>query len=145
MIKAFGPSTWCEEMVSKWAGKNPKGLDSLHSDDALTVYCKFFEQDHTIDASCKDYEAGAGVDVEAQKKDQEEGRKIKVPLLLVYSEDYIGSRYDFREVWKDWVDEGVDVQTVALGSGIGHFGAEEAPRETAEAVNGWLETVVGVK
>jgi pimeloyl-ACP methyl ester carboxylesterase len=143
MIKAFGPANWCTEMMFRWAGKNPTGLNILKANDALTVYGKFMEQDHTIDATCKDYEAGATVDVQAQEEDQKEGRKIKAPLLLVYGDDYIGSRFNMQDVWKEWVDDGVDIQTVPLGDGIGHFGAEEAPSETAKALNEWLKSTVG--
>jgi len=138
MIKAFGPANWCSEMTIRWAGKNEKGLAALKADDALAVYTKFFEQEHTLDASNKDYEAGATVDVDAQKEDQEQGRKIAAPLLLVYSEAGIGKRYDVGGAWKEWVEEGVHVKSYPLGDGIGHFGAEEAPEETAKAVVGWL-------
>jgi len=73
-----------------------------------------------------------------QKKDQEEGRKVRSPVLLVWSEGYIGKRYDVEAVWRDWVGEGVKIDVRALGDGVGHFGAEEAPKETAEALNAWL-------
>jgi hypothetical protein len=42
-------------------------------------------------------------------------------------------------VWKEWVDGGVTVTNHALGNGIGHFGAEEAPKECAEVIGGWLK------
>ncbi|KAF2676335.1 alpha/beta-hydrolase [Lentithecium fluviatile CBS 122367] len=138
MITSFGPANWCTEMINNWSGKSPSGQTSLKSDDSLSVYTNFFAQPHTLEASCKDYEAGASVDVDAQKEDQTSGRKIRVPLLLVYSEGYIGGRYDFPDVWEDWVGEGVSVRTKSWGNGIGHFGAEEAPEETAGAIKEWL-------
>jgi pimeloyl-ACP methyl ester carboxylesterase len=139
MIKAFGPAAWCSEMIFRWAGSNDKGLVKLKADDALNVYTKFFEQEHTLEASNKDYEAGATVDVQAQKEDQEAGRKIGVPVLLVYSGGSIGSRYDFGTVWNDWVDDGVEIKKLPLGDGIGHFGAEEAPEQIAKALVEWLK------
>jgi pimeloyl-ACP methyl ester carboxylesterase len=137
MITAFGPGNWCEEMCLRWAGKGASGLSSFKADDSLAVYRGFFEQPHTLDASNKDYEAGATVDVEAEKGWREEGKKIGAKTLVVYSESYIGKRYDFPAVWKEWVEG--DLQFHALGGGIGHFGAEEAPKETAGALKKWLK------
>lgn len=141
IISAFGGDKWCEEMILRWAGKNPKGLEVLKSDDSLSVYTKFFLNPQTVDASNKDYEAGATVDVEAQKEDQNAGRKLDRPTLLLYSESYIGSRYTFPDVWKPWVKEGVKLEIHGLGDNIGHFGAEEAPEESAKVIKGWLEGI----
>jgi pimeloyl-ACP methyl ester carboxylesterase len=103
------------------------------------VYAGFFEDEGVVRASCEDYAHGATTDLEAQEADQREGRKIGVPLLLLYSRDLIGKRFDFGEVWKEWVDGGVKVTNHALGNAIGHFGAEEAPEECAEVIGGWLK------
>jgi hypothetical protein len=100
MILAFGPANFCQEMTLRWAGQNPSGLASLKADDALTVYGDFFAQPHTLEATCEDYKEGATSDVEKEQKDQEEGRKIQVPLLLVYSESGIGKRFTFPDVWE---------------------------------------------
>lgn len=139
MITALGGSTWCIERIRAWAGKNPAGLAKLESDNALAVYGGYFEREETVVASCEDYKHGATTDVEAQERDQAEGRKINVPVLLVYSHDYIGRRYDFQTVWKDWVSDGVEITNYELKDGIGHFGAEEAPEESAKAIVGWLK------
>jgi len=45
------------------------------------------------------------VDFTEQVKDQKEGRKLKVPTLVIYAKDYIGSRFDFWDVWKEWVED----------------------------------------
>ena len=125
-------------MCLRWAGKNPQGLSSFKADDSLAVYRRFFEQPHTLDASNKDYEAGATVDVDAEREWREEGKRVKAKTLVVYSERYIGSRYDVPGEWKSWVEEG-KLESKALGNDIGHFGAEEAPRETADALKAWLK------
>lgn len=139
MIQAFGPAAFLEEMLKGWSGSNAAGQKAFRSDDAVRVYGEFFAQDSVIKASCEDYQHGATTDVEAQQRDQKEERKIKVPLFLLYSADSIGSRYQFPDVWKEWVDEGVDVEHHGLGDGVGHFGAEEAPEESARVVGKWLE------
>ncbi|KAF3007522.1 hypothetical protein E8E13_006013 [Curvularia kusanoi] len=141
MITAFGPENFLSEMMGAWSGNNEKGLQTLKADDATKVYGEFFAQEHTLKASCEDYQHGATTDVEMQEEDQKAGRKIQVPLFLLYSKTYIGSRYDFLDVWKEWVGEGVDLQHHALGDGIGHFGAEEAPEESAKVVGKWLKSL----
>jgi pimeloyl-ACP methyl ester carboxylesterase len=143
MITAFGPSNWCQEMILRWSGKSSAGVEKLKADDALTVYGDFFAQEHTLKYSCEDYKEGATTDVEKEENNQKQGRKIGVPLLLVYSAASIGSRFDFPDVWKEWVSEGVKIDNHGLGSGVGHFGAEEAPEECADAITSWLRTVVG--
>ncbi|KAF1925808.1 alpha/beta-hydrolase [Didymella exigua CBS 183.55] len=139
MIKAFGPAEFLEEMLKGWSGTNATGQQVFRADDAPKVYSEFFAQDHVLKASCEDYQHGATTDIEVQEKDQEDGRKIGVPLFLLYSAGYIGSRYQFPDVWRDWVSEGVDIQHYGLGDNIGHFGAEEAPEESARVVGKWLE------
>jgi pimeloyl-ACP methyl ester carboxylesterase len=143
MIGAFGPAAWCEEMTLRWAGSHGPGLESLKADEALGVYGAFFAQPRTLRASCEDYEAGAGEDVEAQVSDREKGRRIEVPVLLIYSKDYIGSRYDMGEVWNEWIAEGVKIDRCELGGGVGHFGVEEAPGESAKALGDWIEKLKG--
>lgn len=144
MITAYGGAKWVQEMTIAWAGKNPTGLEKLRSDDSLNVYGGYFEREDTIRATCDDYKHGASTDLEEQEKDQKEGRKIDVPLLLIYGADFIGKRYNFGETWQEWVGEGVEITDCGLKNGIGHFGAEEAPEETAEAILGWLKGLKGV-
>jgi hypothetical protein len=43
---------------------------------------------------------------------------------VIYSEKYIGSKYDLPEEWRSWVEED-RLSSKALGNYIGHFGAEE--------------------
>lgn len=126
-------------MTLAWAGKSPSGLAKLEADDALAVYGGFFEQDHTLQSSCEDYKEGASTDVVREEENQAQGKKIKASVLLIYSEAFIGSRFSFPEVWKDWVDEGVKIQSHGLGDGVGHFGIEEAPEESAKAIGEWLK------
>jgi pimeloyl-ACP methyl ester carboxylesterase len=139
MITAYGGAKWCTEMICAWAGSNETGLQKLKSDDSLEVYGGFFENEEVIRASCEDYKHGATTDLEVQESDQKEGRKIDVPLLLLYGKDFIGKRYDFSTVWNGWVGKGVKITDHGLGGGVGHFGAEEAPEECGEVVREWLK------
>jgi pimeloyl-ACP methyl ester carboxylesterase len=141
MITAYGGGKWAKEMILRWAGSNPEGLKQLKSGDALDVYGSFFERESVIDASNRDYEAGAGIDVARHIKDNAVGTKINVPVLLIYGEAFLGKRGNVPEIWKDWVADSAFITSHGLSNGIGHFVAEEAPEDTASALLDWLKTL----
>jgi pimeloyl-ACP methyl ester carboxylesterase len=138
MLTAYGGSRWCTDMIHRWGGTSASSLTQLASNDALTIYGSFFSSPSVIEASCKDYEAGAFLDIEREKEDQEQGRKVDVPVLLVWSEEYLGGRYgDVVGWWREWIGEGVDVVGKAI-RGSGHFVVEEEPGQVADIVKEWL-------
>jgi pimeloyl-ACP methyl ester carboxylesterase len=145
MIKAYGGGKWAQKMIMRWAGSNEKRLDQLKSGEALDVYGSFFEKDSVLYATCKDYEAGAALDVKAQVEDQEGERQIDVPVLLLYGKEYLGAKANVKvlDAWVDWVKDQSLITEVGLGDGIGHFVAEEAADETADALMKWIEKLKG--
>jgi pimeloyl-ACP methyl ester carboxylesterase len=145
MIKAYGGGKWAQKMIMRWAGSNEKRLDKLKSGDALDVYGSFFEKDSVLYASCKDYEAGAVLDVKTQVKDQEGGRHIDVPVLLLYGKEYLGAKANVTvlDAWVGWVKDQSLITEIGLGDGVGHFVAEEAADETADALLKWIEKIKG--
>jgi len=143
MIRKFGIGEYVESNIRRWRGTSKEGIERLDADDALKVYRDAMERDGNLEASCRDYEAGAGVDVRRQKEDQEAGLKIEIPTLLLYSEDYLGARYDIGKVWDAWVGRGVDVTVAPVGGGCGHFVPEEAPEQAAKHLLNWLESIAG--
>ena len=136
MITAFGGDKLVEKMVLKWTGNTEAGL--VRVKEALPVYKSHFLNRAVIDASCADYRAGATVDYTEQIEDQKNGNKLGLPTLVVYSKEYLGSRYDVEKVWKEWVsDEGL-LRTRGIGNGVGHFIPEEDPDAVTEAVLEWV-------
>ncbi|KAE8447799.1 hypothetical protein EG329_010193 [Mollisiaceae sp. DMI_Dod_QoI] len=133
MIKAYGGDNWVKMCIDRWAGKNEVSLAKLESDNATNVYAQFFKKTSVIRASCDDYRAGADEDVKLQETDQKAGRKINIDVLVLYSGDYLGERYDVQEVWGEWMDKG-NLDTKDIGDGCGHFIAEEKPLETVAAI-----------
>lgn len=53
---------------------------------------------------------------------------------MIYSEKYIGSKYDLPEEWRSWVEED-RLSSKALGNYIGHFGAEEGENSLGHVPN----------
>ncbi|GAM88174.1 hypothetical protein ANO11243_062050 [Dothideomycetidae sp. 11243] len=144
LISAYGGGNWAREMIDRWAGKNAAGRARLASDDAPDVYARFFDKPAVVEASCRDYEAGAKEDAEYEAAAEREGRAIAVPLLLVYSAEFLPKRatIPIEQVWGPPWSERQDLVTSApIGNGIGHFVAEEAPEEVAKAIRDWLLSI----
>jgi hypothetical protein len=101
-----------------------------------------FEQRDTIYYSCLDYAAGATVDVAEQEADQQAGRKVAVPLLVLFSKAKLGARLHVQEIWKDWVADGVDYEGFGVGDGYGHYLPEEAFDVVIEKISAFLRKVI---
>jgi pimeloyl-ACP methyl ester carboxylesterase len=143
MIRAYGGGRWARDMIARWAGSTAFGHAWKAEDEALEVYSSFFEKESVIQATTMDYEAGAGADVEFEKRAIEEGRRIEVPLLLLYSGTFLPTRAKkpILEVWSQPWSAGPHLITERpVGGGVGHFISEEAPEETSNAIGEWLRT-----
>jgi len=139
IIKAQRGDVWCRTMIERWAGKDHSGLESLKADGAVEIYSHYMAQDSVIRASCEDYRAGAEEDVQLQKQDQTSGRKLSIDTLVLYSADYLGSRYDVEDVWHQWSEKPLTVSVQGIGGDVGHFIAEERPEETASAITSFWQ------
>jgi pimeloyl-ACP methyl ester carboxylesterase len=104
----------------------------------MAIYFTLFKSASVIEATCDDYRAGAQEDVEEQERDQKTETKIDVDVLAAYSQEYLDSRYDCKKVWSEWVSGKGTLETLGI-EGVGHFVAEEAPEETADAIVGFYE------
>ncbi|MTI42965.1 haloacetate dehalogenase [Roseibium hamelinense] len=97
------------------------------SDGALSHYEAFFSAQERIAATCEDYRAGAGLDVEHDLQTQRDGIKISAPTLALWGEAGIASKVSSHlDTWASWAD-------CVSGTGLrgGHFIAEEAPAATS--------------
>ncbi|EXJ66225.1 uncharacterized protein A1O5_10841 [Cladophialophora psammophila CBS 110553] len=139
LITSHGGGSWCSELIHRWAGRNERRRARLLNPEALAVYCRHFDNDSVVRASCEDYRAGAFEDDDLQREDQKVGNKIGIPTLVVYSESFTGAAYNVESIWRDWCTEGTRVETKAIGDGTGHFLPEEAPEETADIMNIWIK------
>jgi haloacetate dehalogenase len=113
-----------------WTFHEWAGTASL-APEALAEYERCFDE-ATIKASCEDYRAGATVDLEHDRADEE--ARIECPVLVLWSSSGIGSSYDVLGVW---YEEGLDVRGHSLD--CGHFLAEGRPSEVATELLSFLE------
>jgi haloacetate dehalogenase len=102
---------------------------------AVAEYVRCFRDPATIHASCEDYRAAAGIDLEHDGADRQAGRWVRCPVLALWGERGTVDRL-FRPV-DDW-------QRVCEGSvagrrlATGHYLAEEAPDEVAAELERFL-------
>ena len=91
---------------------------------AMAEYIRCFSNPQTIHATCEDYRAAAGIDLEHDEADLD--NKITCPLLALWGgRGLVGRNYDVPAIWRE---RAVDVSGRAVD--CGHFLPEEAPEET---------------
>ena len=103
----------------------------IFAPQALKEYFRCFDA-RTIHASCEDYRASAGIDLEHDRADL--GRKLAMPVLAIWgSRGVVGRLFDCAADWREVADE---VTGLAVDSG--HFVAEERPQDVAAALRAHL-------
>jgi haloacetate dehalogenase len=89
--------------------------------EALEAYRKSFRDPQVIHGTCEDYRAGITSDCKFDEADRAAGRKLTMPLLVLWGAR--GRRgASLLDVWKAWAND-------LRGEGLdcGHFIPEEAP------------------
>lgn len=121
-------------ILARGKGANEAGIARLSEHDAYEHYAAQFARRETIRGSCADYAEGGVAESEAQEREQAEGRKVRLPLLVVYSEGYLGRMHDVEGIWREWVEDEGRVGFVRVGEGHGHYLPESADAVVAEEV-----------
>jgi haloacetate dehalogenase len=105
----------------------------VFTDAAVAEYKRCFRDAATIHATCEDYRAAAGIDLEHDAADADE--RIACPLLVLWgSQGVVGRMFDPLAAWRK---KAVDVRGHAIE--CGHFIPEERPEETLAALRLFLE------
>ncbi len=121
------PDFYLEKKIGKWSRN-----DGAFTAAALAEYKRCFRDPATIHATCEDYRAAAGIDLEHDRADL--GRKLACPVLALWgAKGVIERSYPVLEIWRE---RARDVHGKALP--CGHFLAEEAPTETVTELLNFL-------
>lgn len=91
-----------------------------------------------VHAICEEYRAAAGIDREIDRADLETRRRIRCPLLALWSDKgglaaWYGDTGGPLGIWRRWAE---DVHGHAVSGG--HFFPEEQPEATADAISAFL-------
>jgi haloacetate dehalogenase len=118
------PDFFLEHTLRSWLGR-PDAIDPV----ALAEYRRCFRKPSVIRASCEDYRAGLGVDLEHDRADRAAGRRIRCPVLALWATQGEWQGLDPLAIWRRWAER-VDGGPIDSG----HFLMEEAPAETTTAL-----------
>lgn len=97
---------------------------AVFDETAMVEYRRCFSDPRTIHASCEDYRAAAGIDLEHDAADLT--RKVACPTLALWGE--YGLMHKTNDVLETWRERCDDVRGRSIP--CGHFLPEEAPDET---------------
>jgi haloacetate dehalogenase len=120
------------EFYLRWCLRTWSGDFAAFTEDALAEYIAAFCDPATVHATCEDYRAGAGIDLEHDEADLD--RKITCPLLVLWGErGFVGRAYDVLGEWRKRADNVTGEAVPSM-----HFLPEEAPAETYAALRRFL-------
>ena len=122
---------YLDHTLKSWTGD--QSLKSF-APEALAAYHAAMRDPARVHAMCEDYRAGATIDRALDDADRAAGRRIEAPMLALWGAHGIPAKGEGPlEVWRRWA---TDVSGHAIA--CGHFLPEEAPEETAEALDGFF-------
>ncbi|WBB87608.1 alpha/beta hydrolase [Micromonospora sp. WMMC264] len=113
--------------LDAWAG-DPAAMPA----DVRAEYLR--ASGEAVDSIVADYRASAGIDVAHDRADRDAGRRLAMPVTVIQQDWGAALGYDAAAVWRAWAPDLEHRTTTA-----GHFMAEEAPGEIAEALRALLK------
>jgi len=124
------PEAIIDDALGSWGTPS-----SVFPQEVRAAYIQPLRDRRHAHAICEEYRAAATIDREHDKADRARGRRIACPLLAMWSAHGALDTWYVDELgpialWQQWCDE---VQGQAVNAG--HFFPEEAPEETAEALD----------
>ena len=103
-------------------GRRSGGLD-VFDPRALAEYTRCLALPGAAHGLCEDYRAAAGIDLEHDRADRDQGLRLAMPLLVLWGE--LGVVHRCFDPLKEWKAVAGEVTGEALP--CGHYIAEEAP------------------
>lgn len=102
--------------------------------DAMAAYVAAMREPARVHAMCEDYRAAATIDLEHDRADREAGRKLSMPVRVLWGEHGVVARC--FEPLKLWQDICADVSGATLP--CGHYLPEEASEPLLEEMLGFF-------
>ncbi|CAI4310365.1 CCQ_1a_G0006420.mRNA.1.CDS.1 [Saccharomyces cerevisiae] len=125
---------WLEKFMQ---GETASGSLDDFPPASMESYRRSWRDPDRIHAFCEDYRAGAGPDVQLEKRDYSNGCTIKVPSLVIWGEDFLGKLEESPvSAWRRTFVPAIKGHEVPGG----HFNAEEAPDQTLRAMIDFLKS-----
>ncbi|EIP99138.1 putative hydrolase or acyltransferase of alpha/beta superfamily [Opitutaceae bacterium TAV1] len=128
-LLAGAPEAWIRRTAGSLGSRG--GADAF-PEDVMAHYIEKFSNPAVIHATCEDYRAGATVDLDHLAAAR--GKKIPVPLLVLWAAPYL-RKLDVLGIWR----QHAETVTGHAVPDCGHFIAEEAPEETVRTLRRFFE------
>lgn len=112
------PATYMRDVM----GRRSAGLAPFDP-GALSEYARCLALPGAAHGLCEDYRAAAGIDLEHDRADRHAGRRLPMPLLVLWGEQGVVHRC--FDPLKEWRSVASEVEGAALP--CGHYIPEEAP------------------
>jgi haloacetate dehalogenase len=117
--------------VREVMGRRHGGL-GVFAPEALAEYERCIALPGTAHGICEDYRASASIDLEHDRADREAGRRVTMPLRVLWgSESAVGRCFDVPALWRPGVAP-PDENFTGRALPCGHYIAEEAPQVLLE-------------
>jgi haloacetate dehalogenase len=127
------PEVIVNDAFENW-GSQPSSFPA----EVRAAYVEALRNPQTVHAVCEDYRAAATIDRDQDRRDQAAGRRIRCPVLVLWSDNSALDIWYEAEagpigIWRRWA---VDVTGRSLAGG--HFFPEQNPAETIEALRSFF-------
>ncbi|KAH8895981.1 hypothetical protein GQ53DRAFT_792429 [Thozetella sp. PMI_491] len=109
LLQSFGPGKWVRASLSLTG--NEKGLQRILADGAVDAYAALFEKEEALRCSSAYFAAGAMPEYNDQLDDQKAGRKVDVPIMVMFSAAKMGTKIDVAKEWEDWITPGTPYES----------------------------------
>jgi haloacetate dehalogenase len=120
------PRAWVDSCLQKWSGGHKFG-------SAEEAYLAAFSQPERIHASCEDYRAAAGIDLEHDRADRDQ--LLNIPIQVLWGKHgVIGRKFSPIKVWQAYTTEKVS----GCAMPTGHFIPEEDPKGVITKLNNFF-------
>ena len=125
------PELWAQKFMAL-----PGVKQEVFHADALKAYTDLFRDQAGCHAMCEDYRAGATIDLDEQREDRKEGRKVKCDVYAIWgAKGLVGTKFDALEEWRKVCEGKVEGRAFECG----HYIPEEKPEELLEQMLAWFK------
>ncbi|MFJ5381472.1 alpha/beta fold hydrolase [Cupriavidus sp. CER94] len=110
--------------------RHPGAGPSPFVPDAMAAYVAAMREPARVHAMCEDYRAAATIDLDHDRADREAGRKLQMPVRVLWGEHGVVARcFEPLQLWQE-------VGTNVTGGPLpcGHYLPEEAPEPLREEI-----------
>ena len=120
-----------EAFLKRQTGRHLSGEGDVFAPEVYQSYLSMLKNPAAVHAMCEDYRAAASIDLEDQRQDAAQGKKIRQPMLILWGKKgVVQQQFDAIAEWKKVSDSSVE----GLALDCGHYIPEEAPAALLEQI-----------